>query len=133
MQLLSLSLLAGALAVSIALAACNRQESQQTAGQKLDSVLEETRDKVEDARDATSDAVKATRTAISDSVITASVKARLAADAELKVLDIQVETSSGRTVLRGRAPNAQAKDRATRIASSVDGVTSVDNELQVRP
>ena len=93
MQLLSLSLLAGALAVSIALAACNRQESQQTAGQKLDSVLEETRDKVEDARDATSDAVKATRTAISDSVITASVKARLAADAELKVLDIQVETS----------------------------------------
>jgi hyperosmotically inducible periplasmic protein len=133
MQIRNLSPLAGALAVSIALAACNRQASEQTAGQKVDATLEKTQDKVEDARQATSDALKATRTAISDSAITASVKARLAADAELKMLDIQVETSSGRTVLRGSAPNAQARDRAAQIARVVDGVTSVDNELEVRP
>jgi hyperosmotically inducible protein len=133
MQIRNLSPLAGALVVSIALAGCNRQESQQTAGQKVDSALEKTKDKVEDARQVTSDALKATRTAISDSAITTSVKARLAADADLKMLDIQVETSSGRTVLRGSAPNAQARDRATQIAGSVDGVTSVDNELEVRP
>lgn len=133
MQIRNLSPLAGALAVSIALVGCNRQESEQTAGQKVDSALEKTKDKVEDARQATGDALKATRTAISDSAITASVKARLAADAELKMLDIQVETSSGRTVLRGSAPNAQARDRATQIARTVDGVTSVDNELEVRP
>ena len=133
MHIRNLSPLAGALAVSIALVACNRQESAQTAGQKVDSALEKTKDKVEDARQATSEALKTTRTAISDSAITASVKASLAADAEFKMLDIRVETSSGRTVLRGSAPNAQARDRATQIARSVDGVTSVDNELEIRP
>ena len=133
MHIRNSSLLAGTLALAVSLAACNRQESDQTAGQKVDSVLETTRDKAEDARQATADAMKATGRAISDSAITASVKTSLAADEELKMLDIQVETTSGRTVLRGSAPNAQARDRATQIARSVEGVTSVDNELEVRP
>lgn len=133
MHIRNFSLLAGTLALAVSLAACNRQESDQTAGQKVDSALEKTRDKAEDARQATADALKATGTAISDSAITASVKTSLAADEELKMLDIRVETTSGRTVLHGSAPNAQARDRATQIARSVDGVTSVDNELEVRP
>ncbi|MCU0767830.1 MAG: BON domain-containing protein [Burkholderiaceae bacterium] len=133
MNIRNITLLVGALSAAFALAGCNRQEQPQTTGQKVDAAIETSKDKMEDAKQATGDALKATGTAIGDSAITASVKASLAADTELKMLDISVETTSGRAVLKGSAPNATARDRATQIAKAVDGVTGVDNLLEVKP
>ncbi|MBI5721251.1 MAG: BON domain-containing protein [Burkholderiales bacterium] len=64
-----------------------------------------------------------------DAAITASVKAELARDAELNTHRIEVATREGRVSLRGTAPNAVARDRAARLAATVEGVRSVDNQL----
>jgi len=68
---------------------------------------------------------------VSDAVITTTVKAEIAKDSNLSAVRINVDTDSGRVVLRGTAPNAQARDHATALASSVKGVVSVDNQLTI--
>ena len=47
------------------------------------------------------------------------------------MLKIDVDTDKGRVVLKGKAPDAAARDRATTLASGVKGVTHVDNRLQI--
>lgn len=143
----------GALLVAVALSACNKRDESQTTGQKVDSAIakaDEKRDAAKDtmardaerakaaagqvAAEATSAAGNAARgagEALTDSAITASIKASLVADAELKLLDISVETQGGRAALRGTAPNTVARDRATQLAGAVKGVIAVDNQLTV--
>ncbi len=70
--------------------------------------------------------------ALTDAGITTSINAELAKDPALSALKINVDTSSGKVVLRGTAPNSDARDRATRLAQGVRGVVTVDNLLDVR-
>lgn len=126
------TLLGGVLLAAVALAGCNRQEPPKTAGQKLDSAIEKAKDTTEDAKKSAGEAARATGTAIEDTAITAAVKGKLAADPDLKTLDISVETTAGRTVLQGTAPNAESRDRATKLAGAVSGVSGVDNRLTVK-
>lgn len=134
---------AAAVALAAAsLAACDRSDDGRTVGQKVDSAVATTKQKVENARndaaqgtrearrdmkDATSD----TKNAVNDATITASVNAKLAGDRELSALRINVDTVDGRVALRGTAPSNAARERATQLASSVDGVRAVENELVV--
>jgi osmotically-inducible protein OsmY len=69
---------------------------------------------------------------VDDTAITASVTAGLAKDSELSAKQIDVKTEAGTVKLTGPAPSAEAKARAGDIARSVSGVTSVDNQLDVR-
>lgn len=131
-----------ALAATVALSACGRDDDTRTAGQRLDSAVATTERKTEqmaseakeaarDAKQAATDATKQAGEAMSDAAITTAVNAELAKDASLSALKIDVDTNSGRVQLKGTAPNAQAKERATQLASGVKGVVSVDNQLQV--
>lgn len=122
---------AAGLSAALVLSACDRRDTDPTAGQQVDRAVEASKDALEDATHAASAAVDTMGTTLADGAITTGVKARLAADDELKLLDIGVETNAGHTVLTGGAPNAEARDRATRIAEVVDGVTGVDNRLVV--
>jgi osmotically-inducible protein OsmY len=122
-----------ALLASLALAGCNPQPASQTVGQRTDAAVERSQEKLEEAKKSAGEATQAAGTALTDTAITASVKAQLAADPDLKMLDISVETEAGRTRLRGTAPTEAARERATRIAGAVSGVASVDNELSVKP
>ncbi|AKJ30287.1 BON domain-containing protein [Caldimonas brevitalea] len=70
--------------------------------------------------------------AVSDAAITASVNAELARADDLSALRIDVDTTNGRVTLSGTAPSDSARERATQLASSVRGVTGVDNQLQVK-
>jgi hyperosmotically inducible periplasmic protein len=126
------TLLGGVLLAAIALAGCNRQEPPKTAGQKLDTAIEKSKDMTQDATKSVGEAARSTGTAIEDTAITAAVKGKLAADPDLKMLDISVETTAGRTVLQGTAPNAASRDRATKLAAAVSGVSDVDNRLTVK-
>ena len=67
-----------------------------------------------------------------DTVITTSIAAGLAKDPDLSAIKIEVETKGGNVALYGAAANAQAKERASLIASSVKGVVAVDNKLTVK-
>ncbi len=69
---------------------------------------------------------------LSDSEITARVNAGLAADKDLSVIRIDVDTRDGVVTLTGPAPTTKAKAHATEVAKAVKGVTSVQNHLTVR-
>jgi len=67
-----------------------------------------------------------------DSVITAKVKAALIKDLELKALDVSVETYRGRVLLSGFVDNSKQARHAVQIAAAINGVTRVENALQVK-
>jgi osmotically-inducible protein OsmY len=69
---------------------------------------------------------------VDDSVITTKVKSLLAADDFLKSFQISVETFKGTVQLSGFVASQQAVDKASEIARSVKGVTSVKNDLVVK-
>jgi osmotically-inducible protein OsmY len=66
---------------------------------------------------------------VDDSVITTKVKSLLAADDFLKSFQISVETYKGTVQLSGFVDSQAAIDKASEIARSVKGVTSVKNDL----
>ncbi len=113
--------LAAALGASLALAAC--QPAQQDATTTAPGQLSE-------QPTAMSDRVAG---AVGDAAVTVAVNAELAKDAQLSALRIDVDTLDGRVTLAGSAPSEAARDRATLVAQSVRGVTSVDNRLAVEP
>jgi osmotically-inducible protein OsmY len=80
---------------------------------------------------AASEAATNVEAALDDAGITARIKADLAKDSELSALAINVDTKGGAVTLHGKAPSAEAKERAETMAKGVQGVTSVDNQLTV--
>ncbi len=67
--------------------------------------------------------------AITDTAVTAKVKARLLDDSRLKNAKISVTTTNGAVTLSGSAPTADAASAAKELASAVDGVKSVDDQI----
>ncbi|MCR5886051.1 BON domain-containing protein [Rhizobacter sp. J219] len=131
-----------ALAAVFALSACDRNADERTAGERLDGAVASAERRADEARsdikresaEARNDINTAANQAgdkMKDASITTKVNAELARDNDLSALKIDVDTSDGRVVLRGAAPTAEARDRATIIAQRVEGVLSVDNQLTV--
>jgi hyperosmotically inducible protein len=71
------------------------------------------------------------KTPINDSWLTSKAKIALFADARVKGSEINVETTQGMMMIRGKVDSAAAKQAAEDIAKKLDGVKSVKNELQV--
>ena len=69
---------------------------------------------------------------IDDSVLTSKVKAEIFNDPMLKVLQINVETYKGVVQLSGFVNSAAASVRAEKLAFSVKGVKSVENNIVVK-
>jgi hyperosmotically inducible protein len=67
--------------------------------------------------------------AISDTAITAKVKAKFATDQRLKSSDIDVTTNNGVVTLTGSAATSGAKEAAENLAANVSGVHTVNNQL----
>lgn len=142
-------------AAATALTGCDRNDNR-TAGEKVDAAVAKTeraadeaaakteqmakdaRAKVESndtaarVSQAAKDAGNAVAAAADDATITAAVNAGLAKDPDLSAIKIDVDTQAGKVTLRGPAPTPVAKERAEQIAKSVDGVSSVDNQLEVK-
>ena len=145
-------LLAGA---ALTLAACDNAGNR-TAGEKLDSAIAKTEKAADTAAAKTAEALKeakakidasgtaaevkdaaknagaAVSATVDDAAITASVSAGLAKDPDLSAIKINVDTKGGAVSLKGPAPTAAARARAEEIAKGVQGVTSVNNQLEVR-
>ena len=71
------------------------------------------------------------KTPINDSWLTSKTKIALFADARVKGSEINVETTQGAVMIRGKVDTEAAKQAAEGIAKGIDGVKSVKNELQV--
>jgi hyperosmotically inducible periplasmic protein len=75
--------------------------------------------------------VPAAKELFNDSNITATVKTKLADDPAINALTVKVETSHGQVTLSGKVALAGQKTEAEKVASQVDGVKSVVNQIQV--
>ena len=131
---------------ALALTACD-DRTDRTVGQKLDSALERTQQKLASAGDkiaqqtdraatnlkektaAAANAPEGTPKPMSDTAITASIKTDFLKDPDLSVLKIDVDTRDGVVVLNGLAENDEARARAERIAQGIKGVKEVKNYL----
>lgn len=130
-------------AVLLALAGCGKTDDGKTVGQSIDSGIAKTEQAAKDAGNAMKDATKDARASgsqasttmgekIDDAVITTSVNASFAKDADLSAIKINVDTKDGVVTLNGPAPTAAAKDKATDLAKQVKGVASVNNQLVIK-
>ena len=70
---------------------------------------------------------------IDDAGITTLVKSRFFEDKDVAGSSISVETLKGTVMLSGFAKSATERNKAESIARGVKGVTSVRNEIAVRP
>jgi osmotically-inducible protein OsmY len=75
---------------------------------------------------------EATGQYVDDSVITAKVKAAVHHEPDLKVSEINVETFKGVVQLSGFVSSRDDIKSAVRVASAVDGVKSVKNDMQLK-
>jgi len=69
---------------------------------------------------------------VDDSTITASVKAKLASDKIGSLTRIDVDTTNRVVALNGIVQSPDQKARAEQLASQVNGVKAVKNNLQIQ-
>lgn len=72
-------------------------------------------------------------TTFSDMWISTAAKVRLMADGDTPAMDINVDTENGVVTLFGIVPTEKSKAAAAAAVRQVDGVTRVDNALEVVP
>jgi hyperosmotically inducible periplasmic protein len=89
--------------------------------------------KKERAAETTSERPAGVGEYVSDSVITAKIKSKMAADRSVSASHIKVDTDkNGIVVLSGTAHSQAEADKAHEIAHSVEGVTKVYNNTKVQ-
>lgn len=71
------------------------------------------------------------KTPIADTWLTAKSRIALFADVRVKGRQIDVETTNGQVMLRGKVDSEAAKQAAEDIAKGLDGVKSVKNDLEI--
>ena len=71
------------------------------------------------------------KTTTADAWVTAKTRIALFANARIKGREINVETSQGSVLIRGKVDSDAAKRAAEEIAKGIEGVKSVKNDLQV--
>jgi osmotically-inducible protein OsmY len=70
---------------------------------------------------------------ISDDTLVDQVRVRLAGDADVGGLQIDVEAQGGVVTLKGRVRNDKQRTKAEKITKKVKGVSGVVNQLVVSP
>ena len=146
------TLLAGAIAAALSLAACGEARNDTTprtsrtdtpatsssasktdrmtadasaAAKRAENATERAADKVENAGEKVA-------AAAGDAATTAKVKARLMAEPGIDSLQIDVDTNNGRVTLSGEVDTPQNKARAKELAGSIEGVTGVIDRLSMK-
>lgn len=79
-----------------------------------------------------SGAVGATSAYADDAMITTMVKTALIEDKQVRSLKISVTTEQGVVKMSGTVPNAEVGNRALQLATTVQGVKGVKNDLKVK-
>ncbi|MBU3639828.1 BON domain-containing protein [Polynucleobacter sp. AP-RePozz3-80-G7] len=103
MQFIKKSLVLLAISVTLITSACAGSATSESAGQYID-----------------------------DSAITTKVKAAIFNDPSLKSLEINVVTFKGEVQLSGFVGSIEQTNRAFDVAKTINGVTSVKNDMRVK-
>ena len=117
------------------LVACDKPGPAETAGKKIDQVTENVSNSVSNAADKTETAITKESAvmgqSLDDSEITASIKSKFLKEPGLESLKITVVTAKGAVTLSGSIDTLANKDKAVKIATSVNGVKSVTNKIVI--
>ncbi|QWD17158.1 BON domain-containing protein [Polynucleobacter paneuropaeus] len=117
------------------LAACDKPGPAESAGKKIDQASESVSTSVSNTADKAGDAMsQQTKNAgqmIKDTDITASIKLALMNEPDMQSTKINVVTTKGIVTLTGIVSSAANKDKAIKLAESVDGVKSVQSKLKI--
>jgi osmotically-inducible protein OsmY len=135
-----LTLIASAAALTL-LSACDKRDDQ-TVGQQIDKSVATAEQKADQAATTAGQKIDESGAAIqrggekvadatADASLTAKVKTALLSAPDVGGLKIDVDTKSGVVTLKGDVKNADEKNRAERVASAVEGVQSVVNDLRI--
>lgn len=100
---------------------------------RAQSTTERIEQKAEEAGSKAKSMAREATTSTTDSWVTLKTKIALFADERVKGRQISVETQGGIVVLRGKVASEDAKAAASDIATHVEHVKGVRNELQVVP
>lgn len=129
-------------ALVLGLAACDQDMSAEKVGRKIDNTVNQTGEQISRTTDSAEQkmaqvqSVVAEKTdkageSLGDAAITAKVKSALIAEPGLNALSIDVDTENGIVSLFGSADTRANRERATQLASAVEGVKSVQNKLVI--
>lgn len=121
-----------AIACTSVLAACEKPNSAEQVGKKIDKAAEKVGDKLDAASQKLGEQAAITGAVIEDAAITTQIKSAILAEPKLKVLQITVETVDGVVTLAGLVDTQVNSDKATQVASAVVGVKRVENRLIVK-
>lgn len=113
-------------------AGCEQEGSAESGGQSIDRTAEKAGDKMKEFKEAASAKAEEAGDYIDDAAITAKIKADFLADPVLKMFQISVTTTDGVVTLSGEVDSQASIDRSQAIASGVENVESVRNELVVK-
>ena len=70
---------------------------------------------------------------VTDDIINDQVRVKLASDAEIGGMAIEVDVHQGVVTLKGKVRTDKMRSKAEKVAKKVKGVTSVNNQLAVSP
>ena len=70
---------------------------------------------------------------VTDDIINDQVRVKLASDAEIGGMAIDVDVHQGVVTLKGKVRTDKMRSKAEKVAKKVKGVTSVNNQLAVSP
>jgi len=108
-----------------------QSENDATARQQMNAAGQSLKQAGSDTVTAGKYAYHGAVTAVSDSTITAKVKAALHRDNTTEHSDIHVKTSAGIVTLQGRVASTSVAERAQELAQDAKGVRAVKNHLEV--
>ena len=123
---------AAAALLAVGLGACDQRPSTERASKNVDRSVGDAGRQVQEAGKATESRVGEAGKAIDDASVTTKVKSALVTEPDLKAGDIDVETTNGVVTLQGMAESAENRQKAAQVASSVEGVKAVKNQIVVR-
>jgi hyperosmotically inducible protein len=119
------------LSAVLGLAGCQREDTAEKAGQKIDQAVEQAGTTLQDTKESLGKKAESAGEYMDDSAITTKIKADILSDPLLKVFQISVTTTNGVVQLSGTVDSQQSIDRAMEIARSNQNVKSVENSLVV--
>lgn len=109
----------------------NLPQPADSATSQIERAANSAEQNLERAAEAAEKKLEGAGKALDDAAVTAKVKSALIAEPNLKAMSIDVDTTGGIVTLKGTTENFEQKQKAEQLASTIEGVRSVRNELVV--
>ena len=117
---------------ALGLGACDQKPTTERAGKKADRSMDQAARQLEEGGKTAERKLGEAGKAIDDAALTTKVKSALITAPGLKSGDIDVETTNGVVTLQGETDTAEQRQKAAQLASNVDGVRAVKNQIIVK-